>query len=232
MRTFPFLLGGGLDEPQKTYRMLRKAEGVGGSAPNEQGIDGLWRRARAIGLSAATSAYRRAILNTFPHKATDLIPYYERLYGLHPSPDATEADRRAAIVLADIAKASAAIPDVLAELQAIDSRFELITTSESDQTYSQDGRWFGGIAVTEPAFHGVPGAGGASIAAQYTTRYVLRILFDVGYTGALNPGDRALKAAADAKLRVLMPPWWDWSITTSTGFVLDSSPLDITGLST
>lgn len=227
MRTLPFQLGGGLDEPQKAYAMLRAAEGIGGSAPNEYGIDGLWRRARALVLAAAGSPYRRAILNAFPHLATDLIPYYERLLGLRPAPGETETDRRNAAAAAWIAKASAAIPDILSTLQAIDSRFSIIPVSDDNHTYSHDGRWFGGLDPLEPAF-GVPNV---SLVAGYTTRYILRVRFSVGRVGKLLPSERNALAAANSKLRVLLPPWWDWTITTSTGFLCDTSPMDITGLS-
>jgi hypothetical protein len=227
VRTFPFLFGGSLDEPQKAYAVLRSAEGIGGFASNEYGIDGLWRRARALALAAAGSPYRRAISNAFPFLATDLIPYYERLLGLRAAPDSTETDRRNAVAAAWIAKASAALPDILAELQAIDARSSLIPVSDDNHITSHDGRWLGGLDPSEPTF----GTPNVALTAAYTTRYILRVRFANSRVGKLLPSERIIMAAAKSKLRALLPPWWDWTITTSTGFLCDTSPMDITGLS-
>jgi hypothetical protein len=224
MRMFPVMLGGGYDEPQKAYRVLLAAEGIGGSADNQDGIDGLWRRSRAVGLSAATSANRRACLNAWPFLVTDLLPYYERVLGVTVPPGQSDTDRRAVVAALWPAKASAIVKDMLSELKRIDSRFSLLTEDPLQSVTDYGGRAFGPMSgVSEATFGGL----NFSSVGFYSTHYIIRVLLPVGIPSAV---DNLSMRTAAARLRTMLPSWCDFTITTSTGFLCDTSPLDTTGM--
>jgi hypothetical protein len=223
----PLRAGGGPTEEAKTYRVLRAAVGVGGSAPDDSGIDGLWRWARARAVVAATSAYRRAISNAFPNLASDLIPYYERALGLVTDETLPEQDRRDAICELWPSKASAVVRDIVAKLQQIDTRFSVVTPDDDKSSTTHDGRWFGPLGVTaEPAFNG----SGTSEYAAETSRYVMIVLFDVDYLTGLSVSDARKRAAAEQMLVATLPPWWDFRVVTSIGFLAGVSPVGLTGV--
>lgn len=205
-----------MDEVEKAYRVLRSAEGKGGSASSEDGIDGLWRRSIALGLACATSAYRRAICNSNPRTATDTIPYYERCLGVIPPVEASETERREVVVAEWPAKASAIQRDIREQLKRIDSRFDIIQPNDSYSHVSHDGEVFG--------------TWGISGMALFTTRYTLRVRFNVGHTPLTNT-ERTQLEQAKRKLRDTLPPFWGFTITTSTGFLCGVSPLGTTGVS-
>lgn len=221
----PEHVGGGPDDPTRVYRVLRSAVGQGGSAPDESGIDGLWRRARALGLSAATSATRRAFFNAFPARATDMLMHYERALGLLATPGVTEAERREIVVALWHAKPSAVVRDVQTELQSIDARFTLELVPEARTTTSWDGRWFAG--GEEPTF----GGSGWSTLAAPTTRYMATAFLAVTDPGTLTEADERAVLLAQRKLRSLLPSWEDFAVSVSSvGFLCDESPLDWTVL--
>lgn len=224
----PLRPGGGPTEEAKTYRVLRAAVGVGGSAPDDSGIDGLWRQARARAVAAATSAYRRAISNAFPNLASDLIPYYERALGIVSDATLPEQDRRDAICELWPAKASAVVRDLAERLALIDTRFSIVTPDDTKSSTTHDGRWFGPLSgvTAEPAFNG----SGTSEYAADTSRYVMVVLFDVGYLTGLSAPDARKRAAAERLLGDALPPWWDFRIVTSIGFLAGVSPVGLTGV--
>lgn len=228
----PMLVGGGPTEEAKTYRVLRSAEGKGGSAPDDSGIDGLWRWARARGLAAATSETRRAIANAFPFAAADLLPYYERALGLHPGQNESDTERRVGVVAGWTAKASALLRDLEAGLSAIDSRMSILNMAAATEHISHLGRWFGRFesAPELPAF----GGDGCSAFAAWTTRYVLRVFFDVygeeTTYAKLSAADARARSSADEFLRASLPSYWDFTISTIRGFVTNSTPLGQTGV--
>lgn len=228
LNPIPTLVGGGPTETEKAYGIISRAMGKGGTARSDDGIDGLWRRSRAKGLAAATSAYRRAIYNAFAHLATDCLPSYERALGLTAAPGATEAQRRDAVWAAWITRATAVVPRMIERLQKIDSRFEGITVPHDYQTTTIHGRAFGPHqdGLEGPTFGGI----GYSVAPNYSTDFVQRVKFDVGYGGALLPSDaRKLERAKD-QLRSLLPSWVTFSIVTSTGFYCNLSGLNLAGV--
>lgn len=226
LNPIPTEVGGGASETEKAYGIISRAMGTGGIAQNEEGIDGLWRRSRAKGLAAATSAYRRAVYNAFPHLATDLLPSYERTLGLTAAPGATEQQRREAVWDAYVTQASAVVPELSRRLEAIDARFALVEVAHDYQVTTIHGRAFGAHDVADevPAF----GGPGYSIAPNYSTDFTQKVNFAVGYGGALLPSDGRKYESAKSALRALLPSWVDFSICTSTGFYLNQSPLDLT----
>lgn len=229
LNPLPMRLGGGPTEVSRAYKTIRDAVGEGGSAPDDRGLDGLWRRSRARGLAAATSATRRAIFNAWPHLATDLLPYYERVLGLVADADAPEATRRAAVVAAWTAQLSATIPSLAEQLVAVDSRLTILALQPSQGRHTQAGRtvpplWSGS---GEPPW-------GSAVASDYpaeATAFVLQVRFTVGYAAALTSRDSAVLEQALAILRRRLPSWVSWEVTTSTGFEIGVSPLGLTGLS-
>ncbi len=222
----PFRVGGGPTPSSKAYAFLRNAVGDGGSAADDSGIDGLWRRSRAKGLAAAGSSKRRAILQFCPHLATDAIPYYERVLGLTPAPGESLAARREAIVAEWTAQLDAAIPQIRIQLEALDPRIVLLDVPEARTRYTQFGRAF---APLDPSLEGVFGMNGYSITPNYATDFVLIVHFNVGYIGAFTVADARIRERIVALMLKVLPSWVSFRIVTDTGFILDESPLDLTG---
>jgi hypothetical protein len=207
--------------------MLRTTQGIGGSAPNDQGIDGLWRRARAAGLEAADSAVRRAVNNFSPLFCTDTLPYYERKLGLVAAPGEAEADRQAEVVALWPAKASARKADVEEQLQRIDSRFELLAVIDDVKSCSRPGRCLAPNSGSgEPTY----GTRHCSPLARPTSRAMWRARLDIGSQRRLTAAERASIKAAKKRLRLMSPSWLGYTVTTTSGFVLGTSLLGITGL--
>ena len=227
LNPLPMRLGGGQTEVSRAYGMIRGAVGIGGSAPDERGIDGLWRRSRARGLAAATSSTRRALLNSFPHLATDHLPYYERILGIHPDSGSPESTRRDAVRARWTAQLSAAIPAMVEQLQSIDQRFSILPPVSGHTT--QFGRT---LAPLDPAGGEPPwgDSAGCSRFPNFASSFVLQLQFAVGHTGALLATEAALLEQAIAVLRSAAPSWVSWQVTTSTGFLIGVSPLGLTGL--
>jgi hypothetical protein len=230
LNPLPFRVGGGPTPSSKAYATIRQAVGKGGSAENDRGIDGLWRRSRAKGLAAATSSTRRALLQAFPQIATDALPYYERRVGLIPGPDDTEAQRRAAVLPRWTAHAIRSWNEIEDALQALDPRFVLVTPDDSTEIISFLGRAFDAHdpldATLGPAF-GIPG--GCTQLPNYSTRQILRVSFPLGYTGAPNPNDALLIERARALLRGALPGDEDFSISIGP-WILGETPIGLGAL--
>lgn len=222
----PFRVGGGPTAAEKAYRVTRNAVGKGGSAANDSGIDGLWRRSKAKGLAAASSAKRRALLQAFPHLATDALPSYERTLGIVPS--GNETQRRAVVVPRWVRRPGRSIPDLEASLKAIDARFSLLHPSNETAATTQFGRAFGPLhsSLESPEF----GLDGYSAYPNYSTDFIVRVLFDVGYSGGLTPADERLRESARVLLRSSLQSWVDFTIVTSVGFLTGISPVELTAL--
>jgi hypothetical protein len=225
----PLQCGGGPDEPTKAYLVLRSAEGKGGSAPNDSGIDGLWRRSIALGLASGTSAVRRAFVNALPMFATDLLPYYERSLGTSQASRASDAERREAVSVMWPTRASATLPSLRTELLRIDSRFAVEMVPEQKTSASWDGRWFGAMNNTVlPAFG--PSQNYSEVASP-TTRCMITAFLDVDEAVEFSQRDLASIEKAERRLRTLVPSWVDFAVSVSDGLTLDESPLDWTVLS-
>lgn len=229
LNPLPFRCGGGPTPSSKAYRTLVDAMGDGGTAEDDSGIDGLWRRSRAKGLAAASSAKRRALLQSWPHLATDAIPYYERVLGLTPPTGASLTARREAVVAAFVAQLDAALPQVRLQLQAIDERLDVLEVPESRTRYTHFGRAFGPL---DSSLEGPFGLDGYATAPNYATDFVVIVHFDTGYTGALTVADGRIREQVVALMLKLLPSWVSFRIVTATRFILDESPLDLTGFGT
>lgn len=212
----PFRVGGGPTTAQRAYSALRQAVGTGGSAPNDRGIEGLWRRSEAKGIAAATSSTRRAYYNSFPHLATDLLPYYERILGIVPPTGASEAARRATVVPLWTKRVGNATPVLVDQLHAIDSRLSIVSTPHTQAATVQPGRAFAPVeaGLEAPSF-GIER--GHVRVPWYSSDLVLTVLFAVGHTGPLTEAELDVVGRARALLREALPSTRDFSIAVDSG---------------
>lgn len=208
LNPLPFRVGGGPTPSSRAYATIRQAVGKGGSAADDTGIEGLWRRSEAKGLAAASNHTRRAFLQSNPLFATDLIPYYERILGLVPA--ASDAQRRAAIVPRWTRHINATMPNVAAELARLDPRFSIVESPHATAIETQAGRAFGGRDGNAPM--ALPGD--ISAVPNYSTDFITRVRFTPGYDGPLNAADKRLVGAARLLLREIVQSWEDFTIST------------------
>lgn len=214
LNNLPFRVGGGPTAAESAYSVLRQAVGTGGSAANDRGIEGLWRRSEAKGLAAAASSMRRAMLQAFPYLATDLLPYYERILGLVPQ--GSEEERRQAVVALWTANADNPTQVLLAQLQRIDARLSLIEEPHSRAATVQYGRAF---APHDPALE-APAFGltrGHVQFPNYSTDMILRVLFSVGHTGPLTGAELLIVERVKSELRKALPSTTDFTIAVDVG---------------
>lgn len=224
---FPFELGGGPTNVEVTYAALRSSVGLGGSAEDDENtIDGIWRQARAYGIAAARTASERAVLQAFPGYATDALNYYEELFVLVPEDESNLVARRLAAEQRYTMEVDASVPIVAAQLARIDPRFSILETPHAQSTDTLLGRAFQDFAATLPF-----GGGRKSTRfANFSTEFVLRVLFDLGSGVDPGPAENALIRAASDYLNTTLPTWVNFQIDTASGFILDESLLDITSL--
>jgi hypothetical protein len=230
LNPLPFRVGGGPTPSSKAYATLRQAVGKGGSAENDRGIDGLWRRSQAKGLAAATSSTRRALLQAFPQVATDALPSDERILGLIAAPDASETQRRAAVVARWTAQPIRSWNELLTALQALDARFSLVLPADSTEVVSDLGRAFEPYDPSNAALGPRFGIrGGCTQLPNYSSRQELRVLFTLGYSSVPKPADQNLIEQAKRLLRSALPSDQDFTIAVGS-WVLGTTPLGLGAL--
>jgi len=224
---FPFQVGGGQSESDAIYRALRSAVGKGGSAEDDVGtIDGVWRRARARGISQVSRTGERAALQAFPDIAIDLLPYYEDLFGLTPDPDETIESRQQAASAAYTERVRASGPDLDADLLAIDSRLSVVALAFEESETTQHGRAFEDLASSEP----FNGGRKSTLFPNFSTEFVVTVLFDIGDGVAPTIAERLTLETVKRHLSKTLPAWVTFQIVTSIGFTLDVDLLDLTAL--
>ena len=225
---WPLDFGGGPTEEEKAYQALRKAVGEGGSAIREDGIDALWRRCKAMGLAAASTPVERAALQAFPQIATDHLPVYEDVFGIVPPEDATDQDRRIAIVAAYTAKAAENELDLAVGLTAIDTRLAPVAIPRALAWYVQFGKAFepqDGAPSYGPVFKSTP-------CPNTSSDFYVPVQLTLAAGPMPTPVDVASIAKAKTFLRAALPSWVDFAVVTNLGpFILDVSPLDLTCMS-
>lgn len=224
---FPFEFGGGSTHTETIYAAMRSSVGVGGSALDDDGtIDGVWRQARATGLAAAATTGERAILQAFPRLATDLLEYYERLLGAVPEPGDSVLDRQAVVEQRWTRRVRAAMPDIAADLVAIDPRFSVAVIDRQETTDTLHGRAFEDLAATLPF-----GGGRRSTRfPNYSTQYVVTTFLDIGSGVVPSLAEQRLIARAKEHLNEVLPATHNFQVLTGVGFILDVDLLDLTGL--
>jgi hypothetical protein len=228
LNPLPFRVGGGPTPTSRAYRVIKDAVGEGGSATNEQGIDGLWRRSRAKGLAAATSSTRRALLQAFPFLATDLLPYYERVLGISPPTGATEPQRVDVVVERWTRAAIASTPELEEGLQKIDARLSILTDTDDTSVTTHAGRVFEAYdAADEGPVFNLPG--GLSQLPNFSTRQIVNVHFELGYAGVPNAADQVIIERARELLRTALGSDTDFTISTGP-WVLGVTPLGLGAL--
>lgn len=222
---FPMQFGGGETETELVYRAMRANVGQGGAAEDDTTtIEGLWRQARAVGIAAFMTFGERSALQAFPDRATDLLPYYERLFLLTNDPATSEQARREAAAYQYALQIASAIPDIATALQVIDPRFSVLGTSFDQADVTVFGRAFEDFTGEEP-FNG----GRKSTAfPNYSTELVLFVLLDLGGGNAPNASERRAMDSARRLLNDVLPAFNDLQIVTHRGFTLDVDRLDLT----
>lgn len=223
---FPLEMGGGPTEIERAYQMLRAAEGKGAASTDDESIEALWRQSLAKGVGLVGTFGERAALQAFPNKATDLLPYYERLLHTEPSPDASEEERRQTAATRFTAGAAFLHSEIETALQEIDARFEVEIIDEDLTTTTIWGRWFEDLAAAEP----FGGGRRSTIFPNYASEFVFIVVLDLA--GALpTPTEARAILRAQRHLAETLPAWESIGVVTSFGFELDVDRLDYTALS-
>lgn len=223
---FPLEFGGGATHVETIYAALRSAVGIGGSAEDDETIEGIWRQARASGLAAAATTGERAVVNAFPGHATDLLEYYETLLGATPDLADSEIERQLVVETLWTERVRAAVPDIAADLAAIDARFSIVSVSHAEADETILGRMFEDLAGTLP----FGGGRHSTLFGNYSTEFIVFVLFDIGSGNTPSTSEQHLIDLAAAHLNKTLPAHVDFQITSGFGFELDLDLLDLTGL--
>ena len=224
---FPLQFGGDETPIEEVYRTLRAASGVGGVS-SEDGLDALWRQAKAMGIGLVSQFPERVGLQVFPRLSTDLLPYYERVMLSYLPPEASEEERRTEVGARWTAQATFLETDLEAALQLIDPRISVVPVDSEVTTVTEWGRWFQDHAATLP--FGFADGRKSTLFANYATEFVFTALFDNG-GGSLSPEDQLVVFSAQRLLAASLPAWVALQVVTGIGFNLDVDPLDYTALS-
>lgn len=218
-----FELGGGPGGEQKTYRAMRSAVGLGGSAKSPDTVEDLWRRAKAAGVACGHAAVDRAIWQAWPSTATDRIASWEELLGTVPPVGAYDEDRREIMLERFARRLRATGPGLLEHLEQIDDQLSTVEQSHASSTTTFHGRAFEDHAATEPF-----GGGRKSTAfPNYSDGFVETVLFDIA--GAPDPSEQRVVELVRDLLNEVQPAWCAFRVVTDFGILLDTSPLDVTG---
>lgn len=229
---------GGDQRAERVYRALRSAVGVGSTPAREDAsIVALARLCRAKAFAIILEGGERSAHQAFPQHATDLLPYYERLFLLTPAPDATTEERQAAVAERYALQLRGAVRDIAAELQTLDSRFEIVNTDPDRSTTTLVGRAFEDLAGAEPfnpaseADPPVPWSGRVSSGfPNYSSEFVAYVVLELGDGVQPNAAERITLTKARRYLHDVLPAHNDIQISTHRGFTLDVSRLDLTSL--
>lgn len=223
---FPFEFGGGSTHTETIYSAVRSSVGVGGAALDDDGtIDGLWRQARSVALAAAATTGERAILQAFPMLATDLLEYYEDLLQAVPEPGDSVLERQAAVSALWTERVRASMPDIAADLLAIDDRFSVAAFGRQTTTDTLHGRAFEDLAGALPF-----GLRRSTRFPNYSTEFVITALFDIGSGVTPTLDEQKLIDRVKQHLNKVLPATHTFQVLTGVGFILDTDLLDLTGL--
>lgn len=214
----PFRIGRGPTNYQKAYTFLKQAVGTGGSAKDEEGIEGLWRRSRARALALVRSTEERAANQHYPDLATDFLDYYATRLLAIPDDGSPEVERRAEAVERYTETPHAQFPELEAQLQRIDPRLSIRHKPWAKGTTTVFGRAFEAHeGVTgEPDF----GGDGHSRFPNYASTFIVTVFFDLGYQGRPNAADARIVQRVKERLRDILPSVFGFRILTKLGFTL------------
>lgn len=225
----PFEIGGGDSSSELAYRALKAAVGKGGSAA-EGTIEAAWRWAKARALRAGFCEGRAANCY-FPGKTVDGIPVYEAILGLVPAPNATDEERRQDILPLWIGTDDVSVSWLEEQLQAIDSRFSIVTPDHDTVTVTKHGRAFEDWTPADPDACGPDFGGGRDSTGwpNYSGDFHCIVKYDLP-AGAITMAAQNTIERAKVLLNEALPAWVDFMfVRTITGFVLDTDLLDFAG---
>jgi hypothetical protein len=225
---FPCELGSGPTAVESIYLALRSAGGRGGAAEDdEHTIDGLWRQCRARAVATVAASGERSALQAFPDRATDLLPYYESLVGAASDPAGDPEARREAAAVLFTRQIASSVPDIALALRAIDPRFSVLTATYAESDATLFGRAFEDLAGALP----FGGGRQSTRLPNYSTSFVLFVLFDIGASAVPDTSERRALATAGQLLSEVLPGHNSYEIVTRRGvggFTLDVDLLDLT----
>lgn len=223
---FPMTFGGGPTRTESMYAALESTAGKGGTADSETGIDALLLRTEARAIAAVESFAERSVMQAFPNHATDLLPYYERLFLLSADPDASEEDRRQAAAERYALRQRGDLPGIGEALVRIDDRFSVVTVPDSLSVTTVMGRAFEDLAGAEP----FGGGRKSSALPSYSTRSLVIVLLDLGDGVLPGTAERRAMQRAAGLLHDALPAHESYRIITHLGFAVGVSLLGYTGL--
>lgn len=208
----PLSIGGGTSKTEDVYSALRSAIGVGGAGPVDS-LEDLWRQCKAQTIASVVVDSERAVLQAFPHVATDAIPSYERILGLDSADEDSDEVRRRAIVAAWTLELMVIASGIQDSLQAIDPRFSVTEVPYAATLVTHLGRMF--FSADEP--------GNAIGYPNYSDDFVLHVVWDPSVDAAPSVD---VMDAAEHLLNTVLPAWVDFSIVSesSGGFCCDGGP--------
>jgi hypothetical protein len=220
----PFQVGGGPTQSESAYEAMKKAVGEGGYAKNEEGIDGLWRAARAQSIASLNLGDEIAAVQAFPNLATAHLGYYEWLFYITPPEGATLEERQRVVAERYTAEIQASIPEIDQQLKVIDQRAEVLGIVRATSTIVQLGKAF------EPQ-DGLPdyGVRTATSWPNFAGDFVLTVLLDLGHLVA-TPAELLIIERIKRFLPTVLQGWMTFQVCTSVGFVANLSPIDVTAI--
>lgn len=223
-----FEIGGSPSMQERYYKMLREAVGVGGSGADGSIVEA-WRMARARGLVAAFADDRAAAQN-WVNLVTDFLPIYEEILDLFENIDLDEQERRDAVTTKLTRLIEPVHDELEADLQAIDSRFEIIEPSRATFAITHYGRGFEDYnpASSEAAGPAFGDNYSATLWPNASTDFVCQIKIAIESQDITEEIKRKIENAKNL-LREALPSWIDFWIADNTdrGFVLNTDLLSL-----
>jgi hypothetical protein len=221
----PFEVGGGPTAEERAQRALLDAVGRGGAAADQDdSVDGSWRQAVAEALGVLSGYGEHALLQGFPHTASDGVETFEDVLRLEPPVDESVEDRRQAATARWVDRSGADCPSLSEHLEAIDPRLSLISDVEwDDEDTTVLGRTIGDSAES----YGETLVG--SSWPNYSGEFRIYVLFDTGSVDPLTATEQVIVQRAKDYLCEALPSVYDFAVITSRSFLVGTSPLGYTG---
>jgi hypothetical protein len=189
---------------------LRRA--IGTLASEGDTLEDAIRRAEAELIADEDADIERAVCQAFVHLATDALEGYERVLGITPPLEASEAERRETAAAAWTVRSRANIPSLVESLQGISPAFSVAYPTESITTAVRLGRTMGD-RNDENVYGPYRQASGFP---NYSTRQIVRVRYQLAVGETVVP--EQVRMRATELLNARLPAFVDWTISTGSGF--------------